>query len=105
MNDRLLSLLGLARRAGRVSMGFDPVCDSAAKGEAVLVLYTEDISAGSLKKLEKSIEPTGVRMTRLSCDMDALAAAIGKNVRIVSLNDAGFAGKAKQLLDAAGEVK
>ncbi len=104
MNERLLSLLGLARRAGRVSMGFDPVCDSAAKGEAVLILYTEDVSEGSLKKLRRSIESTGVPLRQLDCDMDALAAAIGKSVRIVSLNDAGFAKKA-MLLMSDGEVK
>ena len=105
MNDRLLSLLGLARRAGKFSMGFDPVCDSAAKGEAVLVLYTADISEGSLKKLNRSIETAGVEMAQLPCEMEALACAIGKGVRIVSLNDAGFAKKAKLLLEAVGEVK
>jgi len=105
VNERLLSLLGLARRAGKISLGFDPVCDSAAKGEAVLVFYTEDVSAGSLKKLNKSISAAGVEMAQLPCDMDTLAGAIGKGVRIISLNDAGFAKKAKLLLEAVGEVK
>lgn len=105
MNERLLSLLGLARRAGKVSLGFAPVCDSAAKGKAILVLYTEDVSEGSLKKLTKSISAAGVEMAELPCDMERLSFAIGKSVRIVSLNDAGFAKKAKLLLEAVGEVK
>ncbi len=105
MNERLLSLLGLARRAGKLSLGFDPVCDSAAKGEAVLVLYTADVSEGSLKKLTRSITAAGVEMAKLSCDMEALSFAVGKSVRIVSLNDQGFAKKAKLLLEAVGEVK
>jgi len=105
VNERLLSLLGLARRAGKVSMGFDPVCDSAAKGEAVLVLYTQDISTGSLKKLNRQITANNVEMAQLPCDMETLACAIGKGVRIISLNDAGFAKKAKLLLEAFGEVK
>lgn len=105
MIEKLLSLLGLARRAGRLSLGFDPVCDSVAKGEAALVLYTEDISDGSLKRLRRSMGGTNVKLSRLPCDMEALSMAVGRSVRMVSLNDAGFAGKAELLLEAVGEVK
>ena len=42
MNDRLLSLLGLARRAGRLSLGNDPVLSSMEEGKAKLVQIDED---------------------------------------------------------------
>lgn len=100
MNDRLLSLLGLARRAGRVSLGFDPVCESVAKGEAALVLVAADISEGSLRKLRSNIDKYGVCIEQTPYDIDSLAAAVGKAVRVISVNDSGFAAKVKELLDA-----
>ena len=44
MNDRLLSLLGLARRAGRLSLGNDPVLSSMEEGKVKLVLVCPDLS-------------------------------------------------------------
>lgn len=105
MNDRLLSLLGLARRAGRVSLGFDPVCESVAKGEAALVLVAADISEGSLRKLKSSIDGYGVCIEQTPYDIDSLGAAVGKAVRVLSVNDSGFAAKAKQLLDAVSAAE
>ena len=100
MNDRLLSLLGLARRAGKLSMGFDASCESAAKGEAALVLTTADISEGSLRRLISGVGGKAEIIT-LDCDMQQLAAAIGKSVRMVSVNDEGFAKKLRLLLTEA----
>ena len=97
-NDRLLSLLGIARKAGRLSLGFDSVCESVAKGEALLILTASDISEGTLDKLRRSVQER-VRTLGTPYDIDAFGAAIGKNVRIISINDSGFAQKAGELLN------
>ncbi len=97
MNNRLLSLLGLARRAGRVSLGFDAVCESAAKGDAALVLAVSDISEGTLKRLRTAVGESA-EIVLLDCGMQQLAEAIGKSVRTVSVNDEGFAKKLRLLL-------
>lgn len=47
-SDRLLSLLGLARRAGRLTMGNDAVIDSLEEGVSALVLFADDLSPLSL---------------------------------------------------------
>lgn len=98
MNDRFLSLLGLARRAGKLSMGFDASCESAEKGESALLLAANDVSAGSLKRLRAAAQEHGTEVLLLGCGMEALAPAIGKSVRMVSVNDEGFAGKLRLLL-------
>ena len=36
VNEKLLSLLGIARRAGRLSMGFDAAAEAAKKGSSRL---------------------------------------------------------------------
>ena len=42
--ERLLSLLGLARRAGKVEPGFDAATTAAREGKAALLLAAGDIS-------------------------------------------------------------
>ena len=44
--NKLLGALSLCRKAGKLTMGFDPVAESAAKGKAALVLLAADLSAG-----------------------------------------------------------
>ena len=51
MNDRILSLLGLCRRSGKLSLGNDAVIASVRDGEARLVLCTADISENTRKKI------------------------------------------------------
>lgn len=51
MNDKLLSLLGLARRGGKLSSGFDAVSNSIKRRKARLVLIASDISQKTQKEL------------------------------------------------------
>lgn len=99
MNKELLSLLGLMRRAGKLSLGFDAAADSAASGESCLILTTADISPKTLKELNYKINQK-VSIVPLACTQEILGSAIGKNVKIVSINDKGFAQKAKLLMEA-----
>ena len=99
MNKQLLSLLGLMRRAGKLSLGFDAAADSAASGESCLILTTADISPKTLKELNYKINET-VGVLPLACTQEELGRAIGKNVKIISINDKGFAQKAKLLMEA-----
>lgn len=99
MNDKLLSLLGLMRRAGKLSLGFDAATDSAKSGESCLILTSADISPKTLKELNYKIN-NKVEILSLSCNQDEIGRAIGKNVRIISINDKGFAQKAKLLMEA-----
>ena len=103
MNDAALSMLGLARRAHRLSLGFDSVCDSVRNGEAQLVLTASDLSEGTLKKLLRCTEGCGIEHLAAPYDACRLGAAIGRSVRVISVNDSGFADKIKKLLTGNGE--
>ena len=102
MDKELLSLLGLMRRAGKLSLGFDAAADSAQSGESRLILITADISPKTLKELNYKINDT-VSVLPLGCTQDVLGAAIGKSVKIISINDHGFAQKAKLLMETAAD--
>lgn len=94
MNNKVLSLLGLARRAGRLTCGFDSVCGSVRKHESRLLLISADISEGTLSKLKSEIG--SAELVPLDCTMEQIDAAIGKPVRIISVNDDGFAQRIRQ---------
>jgi len=99
VTDRVLSLLGLARRAGKMTLGFDAVCSSVGKNESKLILAAADVSEGTMRKLRNHLSGSEINIRELSCGMEAINAAIGKPVRLVSINDSGFAGRINELLD------
>ena len=98
MNKQLLSLLGLMRRAGKLSLGFDAAAESAESGESCMILTTADISPKTLKELNYKINHK-TDVVPIACTQDELGGAIGKSVKIISINDKGFAQKAKLLME------
>ena len=103
MNDRLLSLLGLARRAGRLSLGNDPVLSSLEEGKAKLVLVCPDLSQRTLKGIESRAEAFGVPLVTIEQTMDQVSMSLGKRCGVLALNDEGFARKALTLTKTNGE--
>jgi len=97
--DKTLSLLGLARRAGRTTLGFDAVCSSAVKNESRLILTASDVSEGTMRKLRNHLSECEINIREIPYSQEQINAAIGKPVRIISINDSGFARKLIELLD------
>lgn len=97
MDEKLLSLLGLARRAGKVSLGFDAAADSIRSGKCRLLLLASDLSERTKRSAMRISENSQVRTIVLDIPMEVLGAAIGKLTGIVAVNDKGFAEKMKTL--------
>lgn len=100
MNDRLLSLLGLCRRAGKITIGCDPVIESVKKGESRLVIFAENASDNTRKAVLNAVAPSGVRVINLDYNKEDISVSLGKLCAVASINDDGFA---KKLLSLAGE--
>ncbi len=98
MNDKLLSLLGIARRAGRLSLGFDPAADTMKKGRTNLLLLAADLSGNSRKSVLQEAERTNTKSIVLDRTMAELGAAVGKNVGIIAVNDRGFADSIEKMI-------
>lgn len=99
MNDRILSLLGLCRRAGKLVLGADPTVDSVTSGKAKAVIYTEDFSKNSIKPVLSASHKAGVRVLCIKRSKDELSLALGKLCGVVSVEDKGFAEKLIQLIE------
>ncbi len=98
MNDKLLSMLGLARRAGRLSCGFDASVDSMKIGKSALLLLANDLSERTERAVKAKAEQYSVGYIMCGRDMSSIGNAIGKKMTgIISVNDSGFAEKLKAL--------
>ncbi len=93
MNNKLLPFLGIAKRAGRLSLGFDMAAEAMLKGKSKLLLLSNDLSQRTQKSIQRTAQQTGTRTIVLDIPMEQLGGSVGKLTGIVSVNDAGFAKK------------
>lgn len=98
MNDKLLTLLGFASKANKLSYGFDAVCASLSKGKSELVLTANDISQKSKKEISFFCNKFKTQLIVLdNYNMQTLSHAIGHKCAIISVNDISFASGIKML--------
>ena len=88
--DKMLNLLGLALRAGKLITGEEMTIKSIQKNEAVFVLCATDCSTNTKEKLENKCRyyevPFLVHFTS-----EQISQAIVKSRSICALTDRGFA--------------
>lgn len=101
--DKVLSMIGMAKRAGKVSTG-GFLCERAIKdGSARLVVLASDISENSSKSIINSCEYYNVRYITYG-DKDSLGTFTGGGDRVVvSINDDNFAGAVLDKLNKTAE--
>ncbi len=75
--DRILSLLGLCRRAGRLRWGFDECREAARSKKAALLIAAADVSEKTYKNLCYEADRAGIPAIRLRTDMAELGRACG----------------------------
>lgn len=101
MNKKYLSMLGLARRAGKVAMGHDTVCDAIRKRKAKLLV----LSADSAQRLEEELGRLSDRFcpalvcVRISETMDEIHHALGYRAGVIAVNDNNFANRIIELIE------
>lgn len=93
MSDRITGLLGLCRRAGKLTIGFDATVAAVKKRTARLVLLSSDVSPKTAKELRFFAEEGGISVRDLPLTKEACGRALGlqKAVGALGITDAGFA--------------
>ncbi|KIR01518.1 ribosomal protein L7Ae family protein [Lachnospiraceae bacterium TWA4] len=96
--DKVLSLLGLSKKAGKIESGNFCVEKAVKAGKAYLVLIANDASANTKKDIENMCSYYEVPW-KFYGDKDSLGTAIGNEYRVcVALTDEGFAKAIEKLL-------
>lgn len=98
MNDRLLSFLGLCRRARKLSIGAQVAVDSVNDKKSRLIIYARDFSGNSLKPVLAAAEKSGVKAMMINRSKDELSFALGKLCGVLSVEDKGFADKLEVMI-------
>lgn len=76
---RFLSMLGLARRAGKLVWGTQNVCDALKAGGVVCVAEANDNSANTHKRLNDRCAYYGIKIIQADVSAEELGAAIGRS--------------------------
>ncbi len=88
--NKFLSTLGLARRAGRLTYGFDMVLSQLQKTH--LILLAEDASERTKRNIRDAAEEWGISVMNIPYTKESLGVSIGtKPVGIIGVADRGFA--------------
>lgn len=103
MNDRLLSLLGICRKAGKLIHGFDAVSEAVRGHTAVLVLTACDLSAKSKKEIEFISAKESVEVISAPVTMSEIEWKTGKRAGILAVADKGLAEAVKRELFRVNE--
>ena len=106
-NPKLLSLLGMCRRAGRLSCGHDAAIGSVRSKSAKLCLLSSDSSQRLRKEIEReaSFEGRDIPVKLMLSTMEEIGKATGLKSAVVSVIDEGFAKTMLGLLNnTPGEV-
>ena len=77
--EQLLFTIGLARKAGKISVGTEMVCDDIRKKNIRLVIYASDVSMNTEKRLCDCSNYYQVPCRKCDVTKDMLGAAIGKS--------------------------
>ncbi len=91
MNDSALSLLGLCRKAGKLSLGHDACKASLNAGNASLCIICSDASQRLNEEITSLAEKAGVKIFDVSYSMLDIKNAVSFKAAVFTVDDEGFA--------------
>lgn len=99
MNDKLMSFLGLCRKAGFLTIGANPTIDSVKARRARLVVMAKDFSKNSAKPVLEAVRDYSVKALKIDRSKEDLSLAVGKLCAVCCVEDEGFAKKLILLIE------
>lgn len=90
--NKILNLLGLAKKAGKLEVGEEPTGATARAKDARLLLIASDAADNSFRRLKHFADAGACLYARLPCTKDELGRAVGRtSCAMVAVTDIGFA--------------
>lgn len=95
--QKIINLLTICIKAGKVVKGYDSVCGEIKKGSVSCVMTAADISPKSLKETAFICGKSGVKLLKTSLTKETIGLISGKQAAVIAVCDPGFARKFVQL--------
>lgn len=90
--DRVLNMVGLAQKAGRLAVGEEPTGAAARAREARLILVASDAAENSVRRVRHFADAGQCLWCRIGAEKDALGRAVGRSsCAMLAVTDIGFA--------------
>ena len=106
MIEPVLSLLGIAKKAGRVEIGEEPVGAAARAKKARVILVAADAGPSSQRRAFSFAESGACLCLTVPADKDALGRALGRSsVAMCAVTEIGLAGAIVKKLSAMDAEK
>ena len=101
VTKRVLGMLGLAMKAGKVVIGTEQTIISLQKGKVKMVLVSGSASDGTKKKISSKCEYYSVLLRELPIATDELGSLLGKTYTpaVVGITDENFSNAIIKLID------
>ena len=96
--QKLLNLLGLAQRAGKVISGEEQVVKAIQHQEVQLVFLATDAASNLTKKILDKSQSYQVEVAHLFSTQE-LSIAVGRARKVLAISDAGFTKKMRSLME------
>lgn len=106
MNDKkYLSMLGMARRAGKLSMGHDTAMKSLKSKKAQLIVFASDISPRLVEEFDRASNRFCPDIACIMVDetINELYKALGYKAGVISVNDKNFSNRINELINSKQE--
>lgn len=96
-SKKYLSMLGLARRAGKLSMGHDMALKAVKEKKAGLVIFASDISERLVEEFKRAC---GDRIECVSIEetISAVHMNLGYKAGVITVNDENFSKRIQELI-------
>ncbi|WP_159544364.1 YlxQ-related RNA-binding protein [Streptococcus halichoeri] len=96
--EKVLQLLGLAQRAGKIITGEELVVKAIQQQALQLVFLAADAGPNLSKKVTDKCKYYNVEVSTVFAALE-LSAALGKPRKVVAIADAGFSKKMRTLME------
>lgn len=97
-HQKLLNLLGLAQRAGKVISGEELVVKSIQNNQAKLIFLAQDAGPNLSKKITDKSDYYQVNVSTAYTTLE-ISIAIGKPRKVIAVTDAGFVKKMRSIME------
>jgi ribosomal protein L7Ae-like RNA K-turn-binding protein len=91
MTDKLLSLLGICRKANKLSFGFEASAEAIAAKKAALVVLAADISPKTAKEARFLASGSNTEVIEIDATIDGLSQKTGRRAGVLAVTDIGLA--------------
>lgn len=98
LSKKYMSMLGMARRAGKLSMGHDMALKAIKEKKAKLVIFSADISPRLIGEFERVCGENQISCLKIEETINDIHMLLGYKAGVITVNDDNFSNRIEELI-------